>query len=212
MLKMCDDPDEFSDLLSDERLNAVLLGPALGVGEASRAWVAATLEADRATLLDADALTSFAGEPGALAGLIEAGRENPVVVTPHQGEFGRLFSGDDPEVQQIRGIGSKVERARAAARYLGATVVMKGADTVIAAPDGRTAINENGSAWLATAGSGDVLGGIIAGLMAQHMPGFEAACAGVWMHAEAANRFGPGLIAEDIPETLPAVLRELAAA
>lgn len=209
MLQVCDEPDELSDLLGDERYNALALGPALGVGEATRNWVAAALEADRATVLDADALTSFAGQAPALAALIEPGRANPVVITPHEGEFGRLFSGNAPETGSIKSAPSKLERARAAARFLGAVVVLKGPDTVIAAPDGRAAINENGSPYLATAGSGDVLGGIIAGLMAQHMPGFEAACAAVWMHGDAGARFGPGLIAEDIPDLLPAVLRDL---
>jgi hydroxyethylthiazole kinase-like uncharacterized protein yjeF len=209
MLQVCDDPDAFSDLLSDDRYNAITLGPALGVGKQTRGWVTAALEADRATVLDADALTSFAGEPQTLAELIDAGREQPVVVTPHQGEFARLLSGGDPEVTAIHAAPSKLERTRAAARYLGAIVVLKGADTIIAAPDGRAAINANGSPHLATAGSGDVLGGIITALLAQHMPGFEAACAAVWMHADAARRFGPGLIAEDIPEMLPAVLRGL---
>jgi hydroxyethylthiazole kinase-like uncharacterized protein yjeF len=209
MLQVCDDPDELSDLLGDERYNALALGPALGVGEATRAWVSTALEADRGTVLDADALTSFAGEAPALAALIEPGRAHPVVLTPHTGEFARLFSGTDPETAAIAAAPSKLERARAAARFTGAVVVLKGADTVIAAPDGRAAINENGSTHLGTAGSGDVLGGIIAGLLAQGVAGFEAACAAVWMHADAGSRFGYGLIAEDIPEMLPAVLRDL---
>ena len=209
MLQVCDDADELSDLLGDERYNTLALGPALGIGEATRKWVATALEADRGTVLDADALTSFAGDADALAALIAPDRENPVVLTPHAGEFTRLFAGDDQTLAAIRNNASKVERARAAARFTGAVVVLKGADTVIAAPDGRAAINENGSPYRATAGSGDVLVGIIAGLLAQQVPGFEAACAAVWMHADAGKRFGPGLIAEDLPDMLPAVLREL---
>jgi NAD(P)H-hydrate epimerase len=208
MLRLCDTPKEFADLLTDPRFNAIALGPALGVGPGTRDWVQTALATDRGTVLDADALTSFAGEPGELAALIAAERTKPVVITPHEGEFRRLFSGDDPGVKPVHG-GSKLDRARAAAKFTGAITILKGADTVIAAPDGRAAINANGSPYLGTAGSGDVLGGIVAGLLAQGMSGFEAACAAVWIHAEAGTRFGPGLVAEDIPELLPSVLREL---
>jgi hydroxyethylthiazole kinase-like uncharacterized protein yjeF len=208
MLRVCDTPDEFADLLTDRRFNAIVLGPALGVGPDTRDWVRTALAADRGTVLDADALTSFAGEPAHLAALTATKRAHQVVITPHDGEFRRLFSGDDARVQPVQN-GSKLDRARAAAKFTGAVTILKGADTVIAAPDGRAAINANGSPYLGTAGSGDVLGGIVAGLLAQGMPGFEAAAAAVWIHAEAATRFGPGLVAEDIPELLPSVLREL---
>ena len=213
MLKVADDPDEFSDLLTDDRFNALVLGPALGVGEATRAWVAAALEADRATVIDADGLTSFSGRADELASLLrEAGRDHPAVLTPHEGEFKRLLAGRDEASDTAKTIAahpSRLDKARAAAAFFGATVVLKGAETVVAAPDGRAAVNPNGSPHLATAGTGDVLGGMIAGLLAQGMPGFEAACAAVWIHAEAANRFGRGLISEDLPELLPTILREL---
>lgn len=205
MLRVCDEPDELADLLTDDRYNAVALGPALGIGEGTRRWVEAVLEADRMTVLDADALTSFAGDLDALAGLIAMERTNPVVLTPHEGEFARLFG----RGSEVVAAPSRLERARRAAEATGAVIVLKGPDTVIADPDGRAAVNENGSPHLATAGSGDVLGGIITGLLAQGMSGFEAASAGVWLHADAADRFGPGLIAEDLPEQLPAVLRAL---
>jgi NAD(P)H-hydrate epimerase len=212
MLRVCDDADEFADLLTDDRYNAVALGPALGIGVSTHAWVAAALEADRATVLDADALTSFSGDVSALLALTGGVREQPVVLTPHDGEFKRLFAGPgeaSADARAVAGAPSKLERARAAAALTGAIVVLKGPDTIVAAPDGRAVVNANGSPHLATAGSGDVLAGIVTGLLAQNMPGYEAACAAVWMHADAAARFGPGLIAEDLPEVLPAVWRGL---
>ncbi len=214
MMRVCDDPDEFSDLLTDDRFNALVLGPALGVGEVARRWVEAALDADRATLLDADALTSFSGEVESLVALTTASRENPIVLTPHEGELKRLLTGSGETSVEGRSIAdrpSKLDRALGLAALTNAVVVLKGADTVVAGPQGRAVINENGSPYLGTAGSGDVLGGIIAGLMAQGMPGFDAAACGGWMHAEAGARFGPGLIAEDLPDLLPEVLRELLA-
>jgi len=204
MLRRCDGAAELAEVLADRRFNAVALGPALGVGTSTREKVAAVLAADRAAVLDADALTSFEGDTAALAGCAERCAQAPVL-TPHEGEFARLFKA---EAGVLDGA-SKLERARRAAALTHAIVVLKGADTVIAAPDGRAAINANGTPYLGTAGSGDVLCGIIAGLMAQHLPAFEAAAAAVWIHAEAGAAFGPGLISEDLPELIPEVLQRL---
>ncbi len=198
----------FSALLADPRRNAILLGPGAGVGDATRALVAAALAepsaAARAIVLDADALTSFAGDAASLAVLI-AQQARATILTPHEGEFARLFRGR-PE---ILGQPSKLARARAAAAMLNAVVIFKGADSVVAAPDGRAAIGYDLPPTLATAGSGDVLGGFACGLVAQGMPAFEAASAAVWLHGACARAVGPGLIAEDLPEALPGVLRAL---
>jgi len=204
MVRPVDGAGELATFLGDRRRNAVVLGPGGGVGPDMRDQVLAALESAAAVVLDADALTSFAGEPPALIAAL-AGRSPATVLTPHDGEFSRLFN---PLIEFDK-LNNKLEKARAAALKSSAIVISKGADTVVASPDGRAAIASNAPPYLATAGSGDVLAGITAGLLAQGMPGFEAASAAVWLHGEAANAFGPGLIAEDLPEMLPSVYRTL---
>lgn len=184
------------ELLASRRFAAVAAGPGLGTGAAAGELLAALLASGLPAVLDADVFTLFANAPERLG----AALGGPAVLTPHAGEFVRLF-GALP--------GSKVDQARAAAVRVGAVVLLKGADTVVAAPDGRAAINTHASPYLATAGSGDVLTGIVTGLLAQGQPPFEAACAAAWLHGDAGLRGGAGLTADDIPELLPAALREL---
>lgn len=260
MLKPCGSARALTEILSDPRKNVLLIGPGAGVGDDTCEWVEAALASPAAVVLDADALTSFAGErsatdrtsihfgftgaavthvatPQTLFAAIKARSPSPlgesagvrgltsgvntttpssppsgdllpkvrrpqrsVVMTPHDGEFNRLFGAI---------AGSKLERAREAARVSAAVVILKGPDTVIAAPDGRAAINSNAPPWLATAGSGDVLAGFVTGLVAQGMPSFEAACAAAYLHGACGEEFGLGLIAEDIPEILPEILQNL---
>ncbi|HTP90844.1 MAG TPA: NAD(P)H-hydrate dehydratase [Xanthobacteraceae bacterium] len=204
MVRPVDGASQLTDFLADKRFNALAMGPGLGVGEATRELVLAALSGERAVVLDADALTSFAAAPRRLADALLQ-RSSPTLLTPHEGEFSRYFGPLDERTK----VGSKLVRARHAARLTGAVVVLKGADTVVAAPDGRAAIAANAPAYLATAGAGDVLTGISVGLLAQGMPAFEAAAAAVWLHGEAAAAFGPGLISEDLPELLPRVYRGL---
>ena len=186
---------DFARLLGDSRYSAFLVGPGAGVNDATREVALQILGTARPVVLDADAISVFASRAGDLARAVLG----PCVMTPHDGEFARIF---DPR-------GDKLSRARTAARQSGAIIVLKGADTVIAAPDGRAVVNTNAPANLATAGSGDVLSGLILGLLAQGMDAFAAAAAGVWVHGAAAACFGPGLIAEDLPDLVPAVLRQL---
>ncbi len=201
MLLPMDGSIDLVDILADQRRNAVVIGPASGVGDMTAALVEAALGMTPAAVLDADALMSFVDRAERLAELTK-GRAEPTVITPHEGEFARLF----PDLLEIP---SKLERAKAAAVKSGAIVVLKGPDTIVAAPDGRLAIADNAPPDLATAGTGDVLAGMIGGLLAQGMPAFEAAAAAVWLHGAAAREKGPGLIAEDLPEALPAVFARL---
>ena len=205
MVRPIDTVVEFAALLSDKRLKTCVIGPGAGVGERTMDFVLTALSGQRELVLDADALTSFATAPDRLFEVIKASPDPQVVLTPHEGEFPRLFS----DISNKHPHRSKLERVRAAAERSGAVVLLKGPDTVVASPDGRATIAANAPPWLATAGAGDVLAGMIAGLLAQGVPAFEAACIGVWMHGEAAREAGPGLIAEDLPEVLPAVFRRL---
>ena len=205
MVHAVDTVVEFAGMFADKRFNACVIGPGAGVGERTRDFVLTTLSAKRAVVLDADALTSFAGSPEQLFEAIKNSHDPQVVLTPHEGEFPRLFS----DISNKHPFRSKLERVRDAAERAGGVVLLKGPDTVVASPDGRATIAANAPPWLATAGSGDVLAGIIAGLLAQGVAAFEAASIGVWMHGEAARDAGPGLIAEDLSETLPAVFRRI---
>lgn len=205
MVREVDTAVEFAALLSDARFGTCVIGPGCGVGSRTRDFVLTAIAAKRRIALDADALTSFADDPPILFAAIKAEPSAAVVLTPHDGEFRRLFNGFSDNAQ----IPSKLERARRAAERASAVVVLKGPDTVVAAPDGRAAISANAPPWLATAGSGDVLAGMIGAMLAQGVAAFEAACIGVWMHGEAGVEAGPGLIAEDLPEVLPAVFRRL---
>ena len=193
--KPVDDHKAFADFIGDPRIAAVLMGPGNGVTLQTRARTQAALATGKPCVLDADALSVFADAPNELFSAIRGS----AILTPHDGEYRRLFAFE----------GDRLTRARAAAAESGAVIVLKGGDTVVAAPDGRAAIAENAPADLATAGSGDVLAGFCVASLAQGLPAFEAAAAAVWLHGEAGTEIGPGLIAEDLPDALPDVLYRL---
>lgn len=195
VLRRADTPEALAAAFADARANVLAIGPALGM-EGGRDKVLAALSLAKPVVLDADVFSLFADDPDVLFAAIHG----PAVMTPHEGEFARLFG---------TLAGSKIDRAREAARRAGAVLLLKGPDTVIAAPDGRVGIASHAVPALATAGSGDVLTGIIAGLVARGMTVFDAACAATWIHAQAGRLLGPGLVAEDLPEALPRVLAML---
>ncbi|MBM3618175.1 MAG: NAD(P)H-hydrate dehydratase [Alphaproteobacteria bacterium] len=196
MTRVVADDAEFASFISDERITALCIGPAAGITLQTKVRVLSALRLQKAVVLDADALSVFAENPDSLFEAIQS----DVVLTPHEGEFVRLFH----DVS-----GSRAERAIAAAKQSGAVVLYKGAETLIAAPDGRLMVNRESSSYLATAGSGDVLAGILTGLLAGGMDAFDAACAATWIHGKAAQAFGAGLIADDIPDLIPPILNTL---
>jgi hydroxyethylthiazole kinase-like uncharacterized protein yjeF len=193
-----DSLEHWETSLKDTRKNTIIIGPGTGVGEPTCDKVLSALAAKKYCVLDADALTSFAQKPAALFDAIKS----PCILTPHQGEFDKLFSSVNSDI-------SKLEKALEATKLSNAIIILKGHDTVIASPDGRAVINTNAPPNLATAGAGDVLSGICAGLLAQGMDAFDAGCASVWIHGEAAKQQGAGLIAEDLLHHLPTVLQML---
>lgn len=201
MVSPYDGPAGLSVVLSDTRISAALIGPGAGRDPGVKGLAASVLASEAVAVLDAEGITAFQAAPAELFHLIRS-RSAPTVMTPHEGEFRKVF----PELAGER---SKLERARRAAVTSGAVVILKGADTVIAAPDGLAIINENAPPWLATAGSGDVLAGLLTGLLAQGMAAFDAAAASVWMHGELGVIFGPGLIADDMADLLPGVFQRL---
>ncbi len=201
MLAPYDGPDGLSAVLSDPRITSALIGPGAGRDPEVADLVRSVLASDAVAVLDAEGITAFKASPAELFHLIKS-RHAPTVMTPHEGEFPKVF----PDLASEP---SKLERARRAAEMSGAVVILKGADTVVAAPDGLSSISENAPPWLATAGSGDVLAGLVTGLCAQGMAAFDAASAAVWMHGELAVIFGPGLIADDMADLLPGVLQRL---
>ncbi|HPF47245.1 MAG TPA: NAD(P)H-hydrate dehydratase, partial [Emcibacteraceae bacterium] len=187
--------------LKDHRLNTWCIGPAAGLTKQTRNDVLSILESGKNTVLDADALTVFEDDPRVLFEAIKAISGRQCVLTPHAGEFARIF----PYLKKL----DKITAALSAATLSGAVIIYKGADTVVASPEGQVIISNDAPATLATAGSGDVLSGIVTGLMAQNMNAFDAACASVWLHGQCANEYGRGLISEDMEKLIPAVLKAL---
>lgn len=201
IVQTADSREEWKSLLADPKRNAVLIGPGLGTGSSQAELVLEALETRKPCVLDADALSNFAAEPEELLARLH----DQCVLTPHEGEFTRLFGGKvNPSLD-------KLTRAGEAAKISNSIILLKGADTVIATPQGVGVINGNAPPWLATAGAGDVLAGMIVGLLAQGMPGVASAAASAWIHGQIAANFGPGLIAEDLISGLPAVLKSLSA-
>ncbi len=212
MMSEVEDAEDLAEVLQDDRINALCIGPGLGLERVQALSPVALNNPKRGVVLDADALTAFADDPATLFDILHKN----CVLTPHGGEFARLFPDifENLNVQATKGPAySKVDATRDAAKRAGCTVLFKGPDTVIASPSGVCAINaalrERSAPWLATAGSGDVLAGFITGLLARGFSPQAAAETGAWLHVECARAFGPGLIAEDLPEQLPKVLREL---
>lgn len=205
MVREADDAEHLNRLLADRRINTVVLGPGGGIGPQMRAKVLAAIRQNRTIILDADALTSFGEKPNELFTEVKNHLESTVILTPHEGEFTRVFS----SIYKFPSVKQKLEATRSASHETVSVILLKGADSIISSPDGRVVICENAPPYLATAGAGDVLAGMVAGLCAQGMPAFEATAAGVWLHGEAAKEVGPGLIAEDLPEALRAVYRRL---
>jgi hydroxyethylthiazole kinase-like uncharacterized protein yjeF len=198
MVKPYTDDTAFEHLIADARINAYLIGPGAGLNQHTRSNTLRMLDTGKPVVIDADALTVFADQPQALADAITG----PCVLTPHAGEFAKLTGTEVASSLSLR-----ISQAQQAAKMLNATLLLKGAITIIAAPDGRTLLNDNAPPTLATAGAGDVLAGLITGLLAQGMPAFEATAAASWIHGRAATTFGAGLIADDLPAMIPAVLQ-----
>lgn len=202
MVEPYDGPAGLSEVLSDSRITAVLIGPGAGRDPEVKDLVASVLASQATAVLDAEAITAFSEAPAELFEQIKGRLPALTILTPHEGEFKRVF----PELSEEP---SKLDRARRAAEISGAVIILKGPDTVVAHPGSLAAVNENAPPWLATAGSGDALAGLVTGLAAQGMAAFDAAAAAVWIYGELAQSFGPGLIADDLPDLLPGVLQRL---